>query len=161
MPAYKFDISGTFQLWAPGDSGYDAANLFRNSEAKYFLPSADEWYKAAFYVPAADVYYDFPTGSDTAPMPVASGAAPGTAGWNQGTGPADIFLAGGPSAFGTVAQAGNVWEWEETEPDLVNDDPTTSHEYRHRTTVELECRTSHGYRRHLYPRRARCIRQPS
>ena len=119
-PAYKFDASGNFQLWAPSDPGYDATNLFRNARAKYFLPSADEWYKAAFYDPAAGKYWDFPNGSDTAPLPVASGTAPNTAVYNA-AGPADVTLAGGPSPFGTVGQAGNVKEWEETTLDLIND----------------------------------------
>jgi hypothetical protein len=31
--AYKFDGSGTFQLWSSTDAGYNANNLFRNSLA--------------------------------------------------------------------------------------------------------------------------------
>ena len=31
------------------------------------------------------------------------------------------MLAGGLSPYGTDGQGGNVWEWEETEYDLVND----------------------------------------
>ena len=122
-PAYKFDDQGDFQLWEPTDEGYDPDNLFRNTEAHYFLPSADEWYKAAFYDPVTDQFFDFPNGSDTALLPVASGTDPNTAVWNQGTGPADVMLAGGASPFGTVGQAGNVLDWEETELDLSNDDP--------------------------------------
>ena len=122
-PAYNFDANGDFQLWQPGDAGYNRANLFRNSLTRYVLPSVDEWYKAAFYDPVTDVYFDFPNGSDTGPLPVASGTDPNSAIWNQTSGPADILLAGGQSPFGTVGQAGNVWEWDETEVDLVNDDP--------------------------------------
>ena len=66
-PAYKFDGTGSFQLWLPGDVGYDAANLYRNARAKYFLPSLNEWHKAAYYDPAAGVYYDYPTESDSVP----------------------------------------------------------------------------------------------
>ena len=36
------------------------------------------------------------------------------------TGPADITLAGGLSPYGTMGQGGNVYEWEETDFDLVN-----------------------------------------
>ena len=123
-PAYKFDDQGNFQLWEVGDSGFDPDNLFRNSEARYFLPSTDEWYKAAFYDPVTDQYFDFPNGSDTAPIPVASGTDPNTAIYDQTVDQdtADIMLAGGLSPFGTAAQAGNVSEWEETEGDLINDD---------------------------------------
>jgi formylglycine-generating enzyme len=122
-PAYKFDAGGTFQLWQPGDPGYDAVNRFRNSAAKYFLPSADEWYKAAYYDPAGGVYWDYPTGSNTPPIAVAGGMAPGTAVVLQGipAGPADTMQAGGLSPYGTMAQGGNGGEWDETEFDLVND----------------------------------------
>jgi hypothetical protein len=41
---------------------------------------------------------------------------------DQFAGPAHIMEAGGLSPFGTMAQAGNVSEWEETELDLLNDD---------------------------------------
>ena len=120
--AYKFDAGGYFQLWAPADPGYNPANLFRNSLASYFLPSADEWYKAAFYDPAIGDYWDYPTGSNDPPISVPFGTAPGTAVWNQPgeQGPAEVNLAGGLSPYGTMGQGGNVWEWEETELDLVN-----------------------------------------
>ncbi len=124
MPAYKFDGSGNFQLWTPSDPGYDANNLFRNGLATYFLSSADEWYKAAYYDPAAGVYFDYATGSNVAPVAVASGTTAGTAVIHQPlvAGPADITQAGGLSPSGTMAQAGNIDEWEETEFDLLNND---------------------------------------
>ncbi|MEX0610642.1 MAG: SUMF1/EgtB/PvdO family nonheme iron enzyme, partial [Pirellulales bacterium] len=134
-PAYKFAIQpgevgysarANIQLWTISDAGYNPANLFRNSLAKYFLPSAHEWYKAAYYDPTSGVYFDYPTGSDTAPTAVPSGTAAGTAAYGQVfTGSiddfADITLAGGLSPYGTMGQGGNVFEWEETEFDLVND----------------------------------------
>jgi len=122
--AYKFDGSGNFQLWSSTDAWQlDGENLFRHKDAQYWLPSADEWYKAAYYDPVSDTYFDFPTGSDTAPTPVANGTAADTAVYNQpfSQGPADIMEAGGLSPFGTMGQGGNVWEWEETELDLLND----------------------------------------
>ena len=130
-PAYKFavqpggggyDANANILLWQSGDAGYNAANPFRNDLAHYFLPSVDEWYKAAYYNPSTSTYYDYPTGSDTAPTAVASGTAAGTAVYyrNFFTGPADITLAGGLSPFGTMGQGGNVYEWEETEWDLTN-----------------------------------------
>jgi hypothetical protein len=36
----------------------------RNPGAKVFLPSEDEWYKAAYYDPAQHKYWDYPHGSD-------------------------------------------------------------------------------------------------
>ena len=106
-PAYKFAVQ-------PGDAGYVAAtananivlwavsdgpainpnNLYRNSLATYFLPSVDEWYKAAYYDPTSGTYFDYPTGSNTAPTLVDNGTAAGTAVYNRpfGHGPADITM---------------------------------------------------------------------
>jgi formylglycine-generating enzyme required for sulfatase activity len=134
--AYKFskqpgdpgyNAGSDIELWDPGDAGYDANNLFRNSRAHYFLPSAHEWYKAAYYDPNANGgaggYWDFATGSDAEPVPIASGTEPGSSVWWQvkEQGPADITQAGGLSPYGTMAQAGNVFEWDETDGDLTND----------------------------------------
>lgn len=122
LPAYKFDANDTFQLWQPSDVGYDAANPFRNSQTHFFLPNANEWYKAAYYDPIGGQYFNYPTGSDTLPTAVASGTAAGTAVIDQplSQGPADITHAGGLSPYGVMGLGGNVFEWEETEFDLVN-----------------------------------------
>ena len=113
--AYKFDESGTFQLWSAGDAGYNANNMFRNSLAKYVIASRDEWYKGA-YGKADGSWSNFPNGSDSAPRSVASGTDPNTAVYAQSyeAGPADVFSAGGLSAYGTMGQGGNAWEWMET-----------------------------------------------
>ncbi|MDZ4659773.1 MAG: SUMF1/EgtB/PvdO family nonheme iron enzyme [Bythopirellula sp.] len=118
-PAYKFSSSApnaNFQLWDPADAGYNPNNEYRNSLAKYFLPSVDEWYKAAYYNPIAGVYYNYPTGSDIAPIPAVNGTTPNTAVYDQllTLGPAEVTLAGGLSPYGTMAQGGNVQEWDES-----------------------------------------------
>jgi len=120
--AYKFDVSGNFQLWSAGDAGYNANNMFRNSLAKYWLPSTDEWYKAYAYGKADGSWSNFPNGSNSAPTAVASGTAANTAVYDQSftKGPADITNAGGLSAYGTMGQGGNVWEWMETAYDGSN-----------------------------------------
>ncbi|QEG35360.1 SUMF1/EgtB/PvdO family nonheme iron enzyme [Bythopirellula goksoeyrii] len=125
-PAYKFDANGNQQLWAVGDVGYDPNNLFRNRNARYFLPSVDEWHKAAYYDPKGEVYYDYATGSDTPPIPVARGTTEGTAVFfqNLSIGPADITQAGGLSVYGTMGQGGNVYEWLENEFGLANTSPS-------------------------------------
>lgn len=122
--AYNFDTGGNFQLWSSVEAWQKGGeNLFRHRDAVYFLTSIDEWHKAAYYDPTGGVYYDYPTGSDTAPTPVASGTTPGTAVYSQfdATDYADITQAGGLSPYGTMGQGGNAYEWEETELDLVND----------------------------------------
>lgn len=123
--AYKFTLqpgdtgysaNANLVLWEAGDAGYDEANPYRNSDAKYFLPSTDEWYKAAFYDAGSSSYYHLPTASNTAPTAVAGGTVSGTAVYDQtyGSGPADITFAGGLSPYGTMGQAGNVYEWNES-----------------------------------------------
>ena len=140
-PAYKFTTqpgdlgyssNANLSLWVPMDPGYLASNQFRNSQAKYFLPSMDEWYKAAYYDPNANGgaggYWNFPTGSDSAPTAVSGGTAAGTAVYNQpfNQGPADITNAGGLSPYLVMGLGGNVFEWEETENDLVNNSPSSA-----------------------------------
>jgi formylglycine-generating enzyme len=129
--AYKFSLqpgqigynsNANILLWQAGDPGFNAANPFRNSLARYVLPSVHEWHKAAYYDPSTGSYFVYPTGSNTAPTPVISGIAAGTAVYSQSfsRGPADIMSAGGLSPYGTMGQGGNVIEWNETDPDFVN-----------------------------------------
>jgi formylglycine-generating enzyme required for sulfatase activity len=129
--AYKFGVgsgvNSNIQLWQSGDAGYDSSNPYRNSLAKYVLPSYNEWYKAAYYSPSS-TYYDFPNGSNTAPTAVASGTTEGTAVYSQpfGQGPADVNLAGGLSPYGVMGLGGNVSEWEESSVDLANSSGSSS-----------------------------------
>jgi formylglycine-generating enzyme required for sulfatase activity len=120
--AYKFTTSGVnsnIALWQPGDAGYDVNNKYRNSLARYHLPSYNEWYKAAYYNPINSTYYDYANGSNTAPTAVASGTAQGTAVYNQSV-PADVNLAGGLSPYGVMGLNGNASEWQEDSSDLTN-----------------------------------------
>ena len=133
--AYKFTTNGAndnIALWESGDAGYDAANPYRNSLAKYVLPTIDEWYKAAYYNPETDTYSDYPSGLDTPPTAVAGGMDMNTTVYDQpaSQGPADVTNAGGFSPFGIMGLGGNVWEWQETEYDLVNDNVSTFRGFR-------------------------------
>ena len=123
--AYKFTTTGVndnIALWASGEAGYDASNPYRNSLAKYVLPSYNEWYKAAYYDPNTSAYYDYTTGSDSAPTAVASGTTAGTAVYIQtfAQGPADVTQAGGLSPYGVMGLGGNVFELEESSENLAN-----------------------------------------
>lgn len=126
--AYKIN-DGIFQLWLPGDSGYSANNPFRNSLAKYVIASRDEWYKGAYGKPDGS-WSKYPNGSDTTPAAVANGTLLNTAVYNGQFSPADITSAGGLSAYGTMGQGGNVWEWTETAFDGVNDTAGEDRELR-------------------------------
>jgi formylglycine-generating enzyme required for sulfatase activity len=126
--AYKF-VGGTFQLWSSTDAGYDANNMFRNSQAKYVIASRNEWYKGA-YGNADGSWSNYPNGSDSAPMPVASGTAANTAVYTPQISPADITSAGGLSPWGTMGQGGNVSEWIETAFDGSNNTAEEGRELR-------------------------------
>jgi hypothetical protein len=128
--AYNFATSGAndnITLWGAGQ--YSGSNQFRHKDAIYFLPSMDEWYKAAYGGPGG-TWYNYATRSDWAPTAVASGTSGAVyrQPWEQG--PADITNAGGLSPYGTMAQGGNVWEWNESAFDGSNDSPSESRELR-------------------------------
>jgi formylglycine-generating enzyme required for sulfatase activity len=135
QPAYNLTWSGStwsLALWTATDAGYDVNNLYRNSLAKYFLPSENEFYKAAYGKSDGSGYYQYPTASDTTPTAVASGTSAGTAVYDQSffQGPASIYQTGGASSYGTMGQGGNVSQWEETGFFGSNVDPSSSHRTR-------------------------------
>ena len=109
-------------LWSSGQAWTaGGTNLYRNKDAFYFLPSEDEWYKAAYYNPTGSDYFLYPTGSDTAPTAVASGTNAETVVYNNiAAVPAIVDSAGGLSLYGTMGQGGNVFEWNESALDGTN-----------------------------------------
>ena len=109
---WSMNLWSSEQAWTAGGT-----NLYRNKDAYYFLPSENEWYKAAYDNAAGSAYFPYPTGSSTAPLPVASGTQPDSAVYLQPTNPfspAEVTAAGGLSPYGSMGQGGNVWEWTET-----------------------------------------------
>ena len=124
--AYNLNWSGStwsMALWTVTDAGYDSNNLYRNSLAKYFLPSENEFYKAAYAKSDGSGYYLYPTANGNPPTAVASGTSAGTAVYGgQGLAPASVYQAGGLSSYGTMGQGGNVHSWQESAYDGVNDD---------------------------------------
>jgi formylglycine-generating enzyme required for sulfatase activity len=122
--AYDLTFSGSWsmalwsseQAWTAGGT-----NLYRNKNAYYFLPSENEWYKAAYYNAAGTNYFLYPTASNTDVIAVASGTDAGTAVYNfAGLEPAAVTNAGGLSPFLTMGQGGNVSEWMESAFDGTN-----------------------------------------
>lgn len=116
------------------------ATIVRKPGAKWFLPSENEWYKAAYHQPAeqggdADNYWTYPTRTNNEPN---SDEPPGDSsiqtnvanffrddglanGYNDGYAvPGSAFLtdvgayAFAASFYGTFDQGGNVLEWTET-----------------------------------------------
>jgi formylglycine-generating enzyme required for sulfatase activity len=125
--SWRMTLQSSSNAWTLG-----GINLYRNKDAYYFLPSENEWYKAAYYNPAGSNYFEYPTGSSTAPTPVASGTNAGTAVYYGGdiTNPAAVTFAGGLSPYGTMGQGGNVWEWNESAFDGTNSSPSEDRVFR-------------------------------
>lgn len=130
--AYQLNPTLTaITMWSSADAWQDGGeNLYRNKDAYYFMPSEDEWYKAAYHKNDGVTanYWDFPTKSNNAPVAVGSGTVAGSAVYHVvAAEPADVSNAGGLSAYETMGQGGNVWEWMESAYDGVNN---SSNEYR-------------------------------
>ena len=99
--------------------------ITRDAGAKYFIPSENEWYKAAYYDPTLNAgaggYWLYPTRSNTAPSNILSLTGTNNANfpnpnltdlWNFLT-PVGYF-AGSPGPFGTYDMGGDLWQWTET-----------------------------------------------
>lgn len=109
IPEGKYDRSGEVPI------------LSHNAEAKFWLPTIDEWNKAAFYDPSKsgpNKYWLYATQSDEKPLAVPPGDSPNSANYyDYKFASSDPFLTpiGGytqsPSYYGTFDQAGNVFEW--------------------------------------------------
>jgi formylglycine-generating enzyme len=80
-----------------------------------FLPSENEWYKAAYHDPATGGYFAYPARSNTQTVCAAPGATPNTANCNNAVGGVTDVGAymGSASPNGTFDQGGNVSEWNE------------------------------------------------
>jgi sulfatase modifying factor 1 len=100
----------------------DESQFARHPEARFAIPTEDEWYKAAYYdpqKPGGAGYWEYPTRTDDRPK---SEPAPGTdlvlGSANHGLPfltPVGAYTAKpSTSAYGTFDQGGNLWEWNET-----------------------------------------------
>ena len=125
--------TGSYTLFTSGSSTTNVGA--RIGEASWVIPTEDEWYKAAFYDPSVsgptDDYWSVATRSDIGPSEASADAMgnisnPGAnvanhnwgADWNGQDGNVTTVGSAGPlsaSYFGTFDQAGNVWEWNETQ----------------------------------------------
>lgn len=113
--AYKFTGTQgtgdyTLDVWESGDDGYNVSNPYRNSDAFYFMPTEDEWVKAAYW-----------NGTSLQSYAGVGDVTPTQSGWNfydggyatDPHGPWDVG-SGSEEINGTFDMMGNVWEWMET-----------------------------------------------
>ncbi len=101
-----------------------------NSGATFYVPTQDQWYKAAYYKGGSTNagYWDYATQSDSAPTAVTAdetglGSAGGTgnfanynrgADWNgQDGNVTTVGTNGGASAYGAFDMSGNLFEWND------------------------------------------------
>jgi len=121
QPAYNFTGTQgtgnyTFAVWSSTDPGYDAGNPYRNQAAKYYLPTENEWVKAAYWNGTA--LQNFATIGDVFP---AQGNGSSGTGWNYynnglATNPPGPWNVGSGSQElnGTYDMMGNDLEWMES-----------------------------------------------
>ncbi len=115
--AYNFNGSGDYVVWESGDTGYDSTNPYRNSNAHYFLPSEDEWVKAAYWNGTSLQQYATKAGES-----LTQGNGANNTGWNYFDG--DFATSpvigswnvgsGSEELNGTFDMMGNVNEWMES-----------------------------------------------
>lgn len=94
----------------------------RNSNATFFVPTEDEWYKAAFHDPnASGEYWAYATMSNDTPLATLPPGGPNSVNAstllarNPNSGTTDVgSYPESPSFYGTFDQAGNLWEWTES-----------------------------------------------
>ena len=98
--------------------------VVRNAGARYWIPTENEWYKAAYYDPVTDSYFKFATGSNADPNNALNPAGLNHVNYQKSgvfTDPVNIltpvgYFANSPSPFGTFDQTGLMTNWTETIP---------------------------------------------
>jgi formylglycine-generating enzyme required for sulfatase activity len=108
--------TGAYTLLGGTPTPSNGLTVTRNAGATIFLPSEDEWYKAAYYDAVSTSYFDYPAGSDTQTVCSSPTGAANHANCNSVVGDLTVVgsYTGSASPYGTFDQGGNVWEWNET-----------------------------------------------
>lgn len=113
--------TGAYTLVNYQESGYVA----RNQGALWWIPSEDEWYKAAYYDPgkSGNAYWNYPAKSDKPPRIAKASSNPPAPAANfqnvyKGDDAAGVLTPVGAyttstSYYGTFDQGGLLWEWTE------------------------------------------------
>ena len=113
-------------------SNVDSEPATHNADAEYWIPKANEWYKAAYYKGGSTNagFWTYPTQKDTTPVGGPDGTGYPSSNrvnfnannydFGQGFDKGDLVDVGNyiysVSAYGTYDQGGNVFEWNEEIP---------------------------------------------
>ena len=111
--------TGAYTLGPLGAAGIpiNGDSITRNAGATVFLPTENEWYKAAYYNPATSSYYLYPTSSNAVPNASGPTATPNSANYNSslGGGLTDVgAYSGTTSPYGAYDMGGDVWQLNES-----------------------------------------------
>lgn len=103
-------------LFGSGGEPIKGDSITRNAGATVFLPTANEWFKAAFYNPSDSSYYQYPTSSNTVPTATSPTATPNSANYSNAVGNlTDVgAYTGTTSPYGAYDMGSNVINWVET-----------------------------------------------
>jgi len=94
---------GSMETGAYTLNGATTGVILANPGAQVYIPSENEWYKAAYYNGANSTYSLYPNGQNTITHADANYAAGNLA---------DVGY-GKASSYGTFGQGGNAWEWND------------------------------------------------
>ncbi len=125
--------SNTTETGAYTLNGANPTAVTRNANVTWVIPTENEWYKAAYYDPAAGHYWNYATGTNTTPTSAPPGSTPNTANFFGPPGPTGFAVTGSAvlddnqnyltdvgayaasaSPYGTFDQCGDVDQWNET-----------------------------------------------
>ena len=99
--------SGSTETGAYTLNGATSGIILANAGAQVYIPTEDEWYKAAYYNAANQTYSLYANGQNSITTADANYAFIVGSSTNVG------FFTGDPSSYGSFDQGGNVWEWND------------------------------------------------
>jgi len=96
---------GSMETGAYTLNGATSGIITVNLGAGVYIPSEDEWYKAAYYNGANSTYSRYPDGKNT--------VTSADANYNSNNGGLVNVNFGTPSSYGAYGMGGNVWQWND------------------------------------------------
>ena len=108
--------SGAYTLLGGTPTPSNGNAITRNAGATVFLPSENEWFKAAYYSPSTHSYFQYATGSNVMPAAsVPTGVFNSANYYNAVNKLTDVgAYTGTMSPYGAFDMNGNAFQWDET-----------------------------------------------